>query len=103
MVGKRKKILENENYWNKTSIYEYNTILCTVSYWILREHCDREWVNNRGVGVNLIKAWYIDLKYQGEIPLDYQYSPNEKKWRAGGKNKSFLGVGTSGKGVCTRK
>jgi hypothetical protein len=41
---------------------------------------------------------YTDLKYQGKTSLDYQYTFNFKKWRAGGKNKSFLGVGTSGNG-----
>jgi hypothetical protein len=55
--GRGKKMLENEIYWNSWSIYEYNTMYCTASCWMLGEHDDREWVSNGGI--NLIKAWYI--------------------------------------------
>jgi hypothetical protein len=39
-------MLNNEKYWNNPSINEYNIMHGTVSYWILGEHGDREWVNN---------------------------------------------------------
>jgi hypothetical protein len=52
-----------------------------------------------GEGSNLKKSMiYIDLKYQGETSLDYQYALNLRKQRARRKNKSFLKVGTSGRG-----
>jgi hypothetical protein len=39
---------------------------------ILEEHGDREKVSNEGT--DLIKAQYTGLKYQGETPLNYQYT-----------------------------
>jgi hypothetical protein len=42
-------MLENEKYWNKPSIYEYNIMRCTVSCWLLKEHDDREWISNGGL------------------------------------------------------
>jgi hypothetical protein len=44
---------------NIESMYEYNIIHCTVSYWILGEHGDREWVSNGEEEVDLIKAQYL--------------------------------------------
>jgi hypothetical protein len=29
--GREKKMLENEKYWDNSSIYEYNIMPCTVS------------------------------------------------------------------------
>jgi hypothetical protein len=59
MGGGRKKMLENEKYWNNPYVYKYNIMHHTVSCWILGEHGDREWVSNTGEMVNLIKAWSI--------------------------------------------
>jgi hypothetical protein len=52
-------MLDNEIYWNNPPIYEYNIMQYTLNYRLLGEHGDREWVNNRGEEVNLIKEWYI--------------------------------------------
>jgi hypothetical protein len=30
----RKKMLENEKFWNNSSLYEYNKMHCTVNCWI---------------------------------------------------------------------
>jgi hypothetical protein len=65
MGGRRKKMLENEKYWN-SYIYKYIS-QCTVNCCILGVHGDREWVRNGG-GINLIKAWYIDQKYKAKPP-----------------------------------
>jgi hypothetical protein len=46
---------------------------------------------------------YTDLNYQEETPLDYQYTLNLKKMKGRGKNKSYQGMGTSGREVGTRK
>jgi hypothetical protein len=63
-------------------------------------HLYPEWVSNgwwSGLqGVNLMKAWHIQAwstKYQ---VLPWTINIHFKKWRAGGKNRSFLGVGTMG-------
>jgi hypothetical protein len=58
-VEERKKMLENEKYWNNPSMDEYNTMYSKISYWILGDPGDREWVSNGREGVNFIKAWYI--------------------------------------------
>jgi hypothetical protein len=102
MGGGRKKMLQNEKYWNNPSIYDI--MHCTVSCWTLGEYCDREYVINRGKGINLIKAQYIQIWSTKLNPLlDYQYIFYFKKWRAGGKNKSFPGVDTSERGMGTKK
>jgi hypothetical protein len=50
-VGEGKKMLDNEKYWNKPPICEYNITHCTGSYWILGEHSDREWVTKEEKGL----------------------------------------------------
>jgi hypothetical protein len=54
-------------------------------------------------GDNLIKVLYTDLKYQVETPLDYQYTLNCLKMKGRREKEIFSGVGTSGKGLGTRK
>jgi hypothetical protein len=39
---------------------------------------------------------YTNLKYHGEIPLDYQYIVNKNKMK-GRREKCFLRVGTGGR------
>jgi hypothetical protein len=58
-MGERKKMLENKNHWNNSSLFKCNIMHCTVNCWLQGEHGDKEWINNRGEGVNLIKTWYI--------------------------------------------
>jgi hypothetical protein len=98
------KMLENEKCWKNPSIYEYNIMRCTVSYWVLGEHGNREWVSNRGKEVNLIKAQHTHAWSTKTTPsLDYQYILSLKIWKAGWKNKCFLGEGTNRKRVGSRK
>jgi hypothetical protein len=68
------------------------TMYCTISYWILGEHGDKQRVSDGGV--NLTKTWYIerDLKYQGKIPLDYQHTLNKKKKEQEVKQVFFRGM-----------
>jgi hypothetical protein len=42
---------------------------------------------SEGEGSNVIKAHYIDLKYQGETFLDYQYTLNLKEKNEGQEGK----------------
>jgi hypothetical protein len=103
-LGERKKMLENEKYLNSPSTYEYSIMHCTVSYWTLVEHGDREWVHNRGEGVNFVKSRYIQMWSTKAKPL---WTVNiyliKEKWWAGRKNKYFLGVDTSGRGSAQGK
>jgi hypothetical protein len=46
------------------------------SFWILGEHGGRECVCNGESRVNFKNTIYTDLKYQDEMPLDYQYTLN---------------------------
>jgi hypothetical protein len=39
-------MLEIERYWGNPSMYEYNVMYYTVSFWTLGEHGDRERVSN---------------------------------------------------------
>jgi hypothetical protein len=50
-VGERKNMLENEKYWNTSSIHEYNIMHCAVSCWMLGEHGEREWESDGGEGL----------------------------------------------------
>jgi hypothetical protein len=54
-------LLDNENYWNNSPIYEYNVMHCNLLN--IRGDDDKESVSNRRV--NLIKS---------ETPLDYEYT-----------------------------
>jgi hypothetical protein len=81
-----KRMLENEKYWNNPSIYECNIIHYTVSCWMLGEHGRLFWLNQN---IQYIQAWSTKVK------LPWNIKEYLKKWRAGDKNRSFLGAGTS--------
>jgi hypothetical protein len=49
MRGRREK--EKVREWKilkQSSTCEHNTMYCTINYWILGDHGDREWVSNGG-------------------------------------------------------
>jgi hypothetical protein len=97
--GRSKEHVREWKYWNHPCIYEYNTMHCTVGYWILGEHGDREWVSDGGEEINLINAWYIQTwSTKSKPPWTVNIHLKKKNpWRAGRKIGLF-GAGTSGRG-----
>jgi hypothetical protein len=98
--GGRKKMSENENYWNNPSVYECNVMHCTVNCWILGKHGDRKWISNGREGMiytDLItKAkhpWTLNIYLiflsevqEGKIYLFYGWVSVRRGW-AQGKGK----------------
>jgi hypothetical protein len=72
-------MLENEKYWNSSAINEYNIMHYTVSYWILGEYGDREWVSNRRKGLIWLKHDIYRPGVPRWNPLGHQYTHNKRK------------------------
>jgi hypothetical protein len=96
-VGQRKKMLGNEKLLKQPIYMWIHIVHYTVNCWLSGDHSDREWVSNRGEGL----IWWKHDTYRWEIPrwnpLGLSVHTNLKKQKAGEENKSFLGVGTSGR------